>query len=86
MKKVIVLPVLILVVLSLSACHTNPRKPSISAGGSHSVPFTLGEGMPGWLTNAVRIYPWSNGDKVRVSTGVGVKPTRHTNAGFGIDW
>lgn len=86
MKKIIALPVLILVILSLSACHTNPRKPRLSAGGSHSIPFTIGEDTPGWLTNAVRIYPWSKGNKVRISTGVGVKPTRHTNAGFGIDW
>lgn len=76
----------IIAIVSLSACSSSPSKPRISAGASHSAPFTLGQSTPAWLTNSVRVYPWSKGRKVRVSTGVSVKPTRNTNAGVGIDW
>ena len=86
MKKIFRIPLIVLVFSTLTACASNPSKPRVSAGASHSVPFTLGEDTRGWLTNAVRFYPWSRGSKVRISTGVGVKPTANTNAGIGVDW
>lgn len=86
MKKNIAFPMLILAISALAACSSNTHKPRVSAGGSHSVPFTVGNSTYGWLTNAVRIYPWSRGNKVRISTGVGVKPTPNTNVGVGVDW
>lgn len=86
MKKPLRIPLIVLALATLTACASNPSKPRVSAGASHSVPFTLGEETRGWLTNAVRFYPWSRGNKVRISTGVGVKPTANTNAGIGIDW
>lgn len=70
----------------LAACSSNPSSPHVSAGASHSVPFKVGDGKSGWLTNAVRFYPWSKGRKVRVGTSVGVKPTPNTNIGVGVGW
>ncbi|QPT40566.1 hypothetical protein [Oligella ureolytica] len=86
MKKIIAFPILILALSTFAACESTPRKPRVSAGASHSVPFTVGNGKSAWLTNAVRVYPWSRGNKVRVSTGVRVKPTANTNVGVGVGW
>lgn len=86
MKKIISLAIIVLAITTLTACQSNRSKPRLSAGGSHSVPFKLGSEKTGWLTNAVRVYPWSKGNKVRISTGVGVNLWPYTNAGIGIDW
>ncbi len=86
MKKILSLFFAMIALISLTACASNSGKPRLSAGASHSVPFTVGSETPAWITNAIRFYPWSSGRKIRVSTGVSVKPTKNTNAGVGIDW
>lgn len=86
MRKILSVFFAVMPLLALTACSSNPSKPKLSAGASHSVPLTVGSSTPARLTNAVRFYPWSKGRKVRVSTGVIVKPTSNTNAGIGVDW
>lgn len=86
MKKHIAFLFFVFATLFLSACASSPSQPRLSAGASHSVPLSIGTTTPGWLTNAVSFYPWSRGRKVRISTGVGIRPTPNTNAGIGIDW
>ncbi|MDO5667615.1 MAG: hypothetical protein Q4G44_07310 [Alcaligenaceae bacterium] len=86
MRKILSLAIAVVALTTLSACSSNPSKPRLSAGASHSQPLTVGSSTSAWLMNAVRVYPWSKGRKVRVSSGILIKPTPNTNADISIDW
>ena len=86
MRKTLITFLSIIVIASLTACSSGPKHPKVHAGASHSTPIVLGEGgIPAWVTNSIKIRPWSK-RKVRLSTGVSVRPTPNTRAGVGVDW